>query len=72
MLLPLAAGGFIYVGASDLIPELHQERGAIRSAVSFIVFVLSLILFSRIQSYLQENSKIKLWKLLAEKNILIF
>lgn len=25
-LLPLAAGGFIYVAASDLIPELHCQH----------------------------------------------
>ncbi len=26
-LLPLAAGGFIYIAGSDLIPELHKEAG---------------------------------------------
>ncbi len=27
-LLALTAGGFIYIAAADLIPELHRERGA--------------------------------------------
>jgi zinc and cadmium transporter len=26
LLLPVAAGGFLYIAASDLIPELHRER----------------------------------------------
>jgi len=25
-LLPFAAGGFLYIAASDLVPELHKER----------------------------------------------
>lgn len=40
--LPLAAGGFIYIAASDLIPELHQERRLGNSAVSFLFFLLAL------------------------------
>jgi zinc and cadmium transporter len=39
-LLPIAAGGFIYISASDLIPELHKEKDAKKSIKSFLYFVL--------------------------------
>lgn len=44
LLIALAAGGFTYLGASELIPELHRERGLGRSAVQFIAFLLGLTL----------------------------
>lgn len=37
LLLPIAAGGFIYISASDLIPELHKKGG------SFLPFFLFLV-----------------------------
>lgn len=39
-ILPFAAGGFIYIAASDLIPELHKEVNPRRSLASFAVFLL--------------------------------
>ena len=39
-LLPFAAGGFIYIGASDLIPELHKEKEFKKSFLSFITFLI--------------------------------
>ena len=39
-ILPFAAGGFIYIAASDLIPELHKEVNPRRSLVSSAVFLL--------------------------------
>ena len=47
--LPFAAGNFLYIASSDLIPELHKETEFIRSATSFGIFLLGLglmILFS--------------------------
>jgi len=41
-LIPFAAGGFIYIAASDLIPELHDEKILKKSVTSFIVFLLGL------------------------------
>jgi zinc and cadmium transporter len=35
-ILPLAAGGFIYIAGSDLIPELHKDPSPSRSAVQLI------------------------------------
>lgn len=48
-ILPFAAGNFLYIASSDLIPELHKETELIRSATSFGIFLLGLglmILFS--------------------------
>jgi zinc and cadmium transporter len=43
-LLPFAAGGFIYIAASDLMPELRKETNLARSINSFLVFILGIIL----------------------------
>jgi len=40
--LPLAAGGFLYVSTSDLIPEIRKEKDVKRSLISFTVFLLGL------------------------------
>lgn len=42
-LISFTAGGFIYIAASDLIPELHKQKDARRANLSFIAFVLGLI-----------------------------
>lgn len=34
-----AAGGFIYIATTDLIPELHKERGFMNSALQFLLLV---------------------------------
>ncbi|RLI09836.1 ZIP family metal transporter [Candidatus Bathyarchaeota archaeon] len=44
LLIALAAGGFTYLGASELIPELHEEKTLGRSVVQFIAFLLGLSL----------------------------
>ncbi len=38
-LVPFAAGGFIYIASSDLIPELHRQPGA-RKAFAQLLFIL--------------------------------
>jgi len=43
-LLPVAAGGFIYIAASDLMPEIRKERDFKKSAVSFGIFLLGIVL----------------------------
>jgi len=43
-LLPFAAGGFIYIAASDLMPEIRKEKVLIRSIGNFLVFILGIIL----------------------------
>ena len=39
-LLPLTAGGFLYIAGSDLIPELHHELEASKSLLQFIMIIL--------------------------------
>jgi zinc and cadmium transporter len=41
-LLPFAAGGFIYVAASDLIPEIGKEIKLKRSLAAFAVFLIGI------------------------------
>lgn len=38
-LLPFAAGNFIYIAASDLVPEVNKQRDLARSALHFGCFV---------------------------------
>jgi zinc and cadmium transporter len=42
LLLPFAAGGFIYIAASDLIPELHKEKNKKKMIGSFIFFIFGI------------------------------
>ena len=44
ILLPVAGGGFIYIAACDLIPELHKEEDGQKSAFIMITFALGLML----------------------------
>ena len=43
-LLPFAAGGFVYIAASDLIPEIRKELNLRKSITAFAIFVLGIIL----------------------------
>jgi zinc and cadmium transporter len=43
-ILPFAAGNFLYIASSDLIPELHKELSLKKSFESFIVFILGICL----------------------------
>jgi len=42
-LIPFAAGNFIYIAGSDLIPELHKEVKPLKSALQLTVFILGII-----------------------------
>lgn len=48
-LLPMVAGGFIYIAGCDLIPELHKQTDRKRSLLSIVFFILGIlfILFAR-------------------------
>ncbi|MBM3230361.1 ZIP family metal transporter [Candidatus Pacearchaeota archaeon] len=41
-LLPLAAGGFIYIATADLIPELHKDATTRRSLGQVLAFILGI------------------------------
>jgi zinc and cadmium transporter len=43
-IVPIAAGGFIYIAGSDLIPELHKTRSLRRSLVNVLVILLGVSL----------------------------
>ena len=42
-LISFTAGGFIYIAASDLIPELHKQKDAKRANIAFVAFILGLV-----------------------------
>lgn len=42
-LLPFAAGNFIYIACSDLIPEIKQKTSHRKSMIHFFVFLLGII-----------------------------
>lgn len=41
-LIPMAAGGFIYIALSDLIPELHKEKSVRHSVLQFLWIVVGI------------------------------
>jgi len=43
ILTGIAAGGFIYIAGSDLIPELHKETAVSKSIGQLIAFVLGIL-----------------------------
>ena len=45
-LVPFAAGNFIYIAGSDLVPELHKEPDPKRAYTSFFVFFLGFMLIA--------------------------
>ncbi|MGC9057848.1 MAG: ZIP family metal transporter [Candidatus Micrarchaeia archaeon] len=42
LLLPIAAGGFIYIAAVDLVPELHKERKPVISVMQLVAVVIGI------------------------------
>jgi len=43
-ILPIAAGGFLYIAAADLIPELHKEKRVSRTILAFGMFLMGIAL----------------------------
>ena len=52
-LVPFAAGNFIYIGASDLVPEVNRHRSAGTSAIHFAAFASGLALLWAIRRVLE-------------------
>ncbi len=42
--LPIAAGGFIYIAIADLIPELHKTKSAKNSFIQIITIMIGVLL----------------------------
>jgi zinc and cadmium transporter len=53
-LLPFAAGGFIYIGASDLIPELHKQPSMAKTMSAFAFFILGIAFMIAVKLFLGE------------------
>ncbi|MFH8109163.1 MAG: ZIP family metal transporter [Candidatus Aenigmatarchaeota archaeon] len=43
-LLPFAAGSFIYISSSDMIPEIKKAEGLKKSFILFLIFILGILL----------------------------
>jgi zinc and cadmium transporter len=43
VMIPFAAGGFVYIAGSDLIPELHKEPDLKKSLLSFGFFIIGIL-----------------------------
>ena len=50
-LLPFAAGNFIYIASSDLIPEIKDEAEVRRAALYFVVFLTGIVLMLGIKLF---------------------
>lgn len=48
-LISFTAGGFIYIAASDLLPELHKQKDTKRANLAFITFILGLVFMALIK-----------------------
>ena len=43
-LIPFAAGNFIYIGASDLVPEVKEHENLRINVVNFLAFIFGVAL----------------------------
>jgi zinc and cadmium transporter len=50
-LIPLTAGGFLYIALVDLIPELHKDGGKDNIALQFVIMVGGLLLMWLLKIY---------------------
>ncbi|UCE17008.1 MAG: ZIP family metal transporter [Candidatus Bathyarchaeota archaeon] len=50
-LLAFAAGSFIYIATTDLIPELHKERNPVRSLAQFILLSVGIAFMWALKLY---------------------
>ena len=54
-LLPFAAGGFIYIAATDLVPEIRKELDIKKSMVTMFVFVLGILLMWAVKIFFETH-----------------
>ncbi len=54
-LLPIAAGGFIYIASCDLIPELHKQADTKKATASMLFFLLGILLMLGLKLMIHEN-----------------
>ena len=51
-IMPLTAGGFIYIAMSDLIPEVHKESNQKRATLAFIACLLGIVFMAAAKKFL--------------------
>jgi zinc and cadmium transporter len=52
--MPLTAGGFIYIATSDLIPEIHKETNQRKATLAFISFLFGIVFMALAKILLPE------------------
>ena len=52
-LLPFAAGGFVYIASSDLVPELHKQDNQAKAIIAFAVFLLGLAVMYALKAFFE-------------------
>ena len=52
--MPLTAGGFIYIATSDLIPEIHKEKDQRRATLAFVSFLFGILFMALAKILLPE------------------
>jgi zinc and cadmium transporter len=45
-LVPLAAGNFLYIGASDLVPEVNKPHSLALGVLLFVAFLVGVVLMA--------------------------
>lgn len=50
-LIPIAAGGFIYIGAADLLPEIRKETDIRKSIIILEIIILGILFMWVLQVY---------------------
>ncbi|MCX5707144.1 MAG: ZIP family metal transporter [Candidatus Omnitrophica bacterium] len=53
-IMPLTAGGFIYIATSDLIPEIHKQTSQKRANLAFVAFLLGIIFMALAKMWLAD------------------
>jgi zinc and cadmium transporter len=51
--VPFAAGNFVYIGASDLVPEVNKHRSVATSVIHFSAFASGIALLWGIRALLE-------------------
>ncbi|NUN11656.1 ZIP family metal transporter [Candidatus Micrarchaeota archaeon] len=54
IIIPIAAGHFIYIACADLVPEMHKEKNTKHSIIQFAAFSIGIILIFAITHAIPE------------------
>ncbi|OUJ18993.1 putative divalent heavy-metal cations transporter [Methanonatronarchaeum thermophilum] len=54
-IIPLAAGGFIYIGAADLIPEIHDGENLKTSLIILTMFILGIAIILGVETLIPHH-----------------